>query len=305
MGKHPFAHAKISIQVQARKSLSERSSTSDRSGQGFPVPNQLYSFANLLIVPSPNAPYYTLLIAALSAFLAEQPHTIPALAGRNLYHGNLAATDEGCIRTLAAFYVAVALSCCHRMGQAFSPAVNEDKPMIVNLLHMIGKIDQETQDPDGLMVQALNQIWIQGCDHEINNSTSALLHAASALSDPVSCVITAISSGYGPLHLGAVESVYALIKDIGNPNRVAAVIDRCKATGQRVPGVGHRMYKTWDPRTVHMKKLLKILEANGRKDPLFGVALEMERQVKEDGYFKSRGLSVNIDAYWQFGITAL
>ena len=257
------------------------------------------------MAPSPEAPYYTLIMAILSAFLAEQPDTIPAVAGRNLYHNNSAATDEGCIRTLAAFYVAVALAYCHRVGRAFSPHVYEGKPMIVNLLRMMGEINRETQEPEELTLRVLDQMWIQGCDHEINNSTSALLHAASSLSDPLSCVITAVSSGYGPLHFGAAESVYALIQDIGTPDRVAAVIDKCKTTGQRVPGVGHRMYKSWDPRTVHMKGLLRLLEANGRKDPLLDVALEMERQVKEDVYFNSRKLAVNLDAYWQFGLTAL
>jgi citrate synthase len=246
-----------------------------------------------------------MLLGGLSAFLAANKDFIPAMSAKNLYHDNIKAIDRGCIQTLAAYYTVLGAVHCHRTGRPFVRITSTDKPMINNLFLMMGLIEDDTSVRSQTILHAMNQIWISGVDHEMNNSNSALLHAASTLADPVSCFMSALASSYGILHFGAVESVYTMLQKIGTPNNVAVTIAACKATRQRIMGVGHRVYKSRDPRIEPLKGLLYSLAAEGMKDPLLDVAYELERQVHSDKHFVERKLCVNVDLYWPLAYTAM
>ena len=151
----------------------------------------------------------------------------------------------------------------------------------------------------------IEEIWIIGADHELTNSTSALLHAASSPADPISCVISAIASSYGPLHFGAAESAYRLMQKIRTPDKVGEAIAQHKAGKQRIMGIGHRVYKIRDPRCEPVKNILRRQKEKGLQDPLVAVAEEIERQVAPDEFFGQRRLCVNVDLYWLFIYTSL
>lgn len=67
---------------------------------------------------------------------------------------------------------------------------------------MIGKM------PSSNTVQILNRLWIIYADNEMANSTAAMLHIGSTVADPLSCIAAIVSSGYGPLHAGAIDLAY-------------------------------------------------------------------------------------------------
>src|SRR3546814_2344820 len=72
-----------------------------------------------------------------------------------------------------------------------------------------------------------------------------------------------------------------------------------KNSGMRLMGFGHRVYKNYDPRAKLMQETCKeVLQSLGlEKDPLFKLAMELERIALEDDYFVQRKLDPNVDFY--------
>ena len=115
-----------------------------------------------------------MIIAGLAAYLGEDPESIPAHSGRNLYHGNLPLVDKAIIRTLAAFQVCAGLAASHRNGVPFTP-VYANGSFLSNLLTMIGKVDKKTGKPDPKALRAIQRTWALGADLGHTNSTFAFL----------------------------------------------------------------------------------------------------------------------------------
>ena len=92
-----------------------------------------------------------------------------------------------------------------------------------------------------------------------------------------------------------------MIKRIGSVDKVASFVKGVKdgTAGTRLMGFGHRVYKNFDPRATLMRETChEVLEELGLKDdPLFKIALEIERVALEDDYFVSRKLYPNVDFY--------
>ena len=146
-----------------------------------------------------------MIIAGLAAYLGEDPKSIPAHSARNLYHGNHALVDKAIIRTLAAFQVCAGLAASHRNGIPFTP-IDVNDSLLPKLFTMMGKVDKETGKPDAKALFAIQRLWALGVDLGLTNSTFAFLLGASKLSNPLSCLISAVYSGYGILHFGAAEA---------------------------------------------------------------------------------------------------
>jgi citrate synthase len=80
------------------------------------------------------------------------------------------------------------------------------------------------------------------------------------------------------------------------PSYVEKVKD--KASGVRLMGFGHRVYKNYDPRAKVMQQTThEVLKVLGINDPLLEVALELERIALKDDYFIEKKLYPNIDFY--------
>ena len=88
-----------------------------------------------------------MIIAGLAAYLGEDPESIPAFSGRNLYNNNLAIAEKVLVRTLAYFQVCAGLAASHRAGIQFTP-VDGDKSFLYNILLMMDKVDKATEKPD-------------------------------------------------------------------------------------------------------------------------------------------------------------
>ena len=254
---------------------------------------------------SRNSPPMPMLMAGLSAYISSYPNSIPAVKGGNIYNGNMPAVDKAIIRTISAYATILGMVHCHRTSQPFQTA-DPHGSYLSNLLLMMGCVEQSTGKPNPKHVALLERLWVVGADHELTNSTSAFLHTASTQADPISCLVAAIASCYGPLHFGASEGAYRTMEKVGSPKNVPALIAEVKQGKTRLAGIGHRMYKITDPRLVPCKEILQQLKDNeGLEDPLMAVAKEIDRLASTEEYFTKRRLFVNADLYWPFIYTAL
>lgn len=262
------------------------------------------SVVNVIRSLPTSTPYISMIMCALSAWVGCEATAIPAMMGHTLYHGNELRVDRAIVTTLAAYAVVVSLVYCHRSGRPHTPA-DPNNSYLANLVLMMGLRRASGEKLSAEDLRFIEEIWIIGADHELTNSTSALLHTASSLADPISCVISAIASSYGPLHFGAAESCYRLMQQIAEPCRVRQALVEHKRGKQRIMGIGHRVYKARDPRCEPVKDILRRLKEKGNEDALVAVAEEIERQVALDTYFSERQLCINVDLYWLFIYTSL
>lgn len=146
-----------------------------------------------------------MVIAGFAAYSGEALDSIPSFAGRNLYKGNMPVVDKAVVRNLACFQVCAALAACHRSGNPFTP-VDAERSFLYSLILMIGKVDKKAGHPDPTLLYHIQCVWALGAHLGHTNFISALPLGASSLSDPLSCLISALSSGYGILHFGVAEA---------------------------------------------------------------------------------------------------
>ena len=242
-----------------------------------------------------------MVIAGLAAFLSSDPTMLPTYTGGNIYHGNTKKVDKAIIRTLAAFSVCIGLVASHLANLPFKPA-DPNEGFLYNLLLMMGKVERATGKPDPKHVTALQHTWALGAESGPTNSTSAILLSASTLSDPVSCLICALSSGYGPLHFGATEVCHKVMAGVGRKENVPSLIEKVKRGEEKLFGYGHRIYQKEDPRVRLAKQVLDELGADHR---LINVAMEVDRVAASDDWFIRRHVHANADLYGVFIYIAL
>ncbi len=171
-----------------------------------------------------------------------------------------------------------------------------------NFLNMMFWTPVNDYQVDPVMTTALNKLLILHADHEQNCSASVVKMVGSAGANLYASISAGICALWGPLHGGANQHVIEmleriLIEDNGNVERV---IERAKDKNDpfRIMGVGHRVYKSYDPRAKVAKQMCKdVLAKMGKSDPLVDLAQKLEEAVVADDYFVSRNLYPNIDFY--------
>jgi len=171
-----------------------------------------------------------------------------------------------------------------------------------NFLAMMFGVPTSTYEPDPIFVRALDLILILHADHEQNASTSTVRLSGSSEANPFAAISAGIASLWGPLHGGANEKVVMMLEDIVHSGKtVDEFIARAKDKDDpfRLMGFGHRVYKNFDPRAKIIREMChKLLaEMPGNQDPLFEVALKLEKVATEDEYFIERKLYPNVDFY--------
>lgn len=245
-----------------------------------------------------------MVIAGLSAVQSNQMDTIPAHMAKNLYLGNPDLVDEQVIKVLGCLPVVLAIAYCHQTGREFTHP-RPDLSFIENFFLMMGHVEKSTGLPNPRYVSYVEKLWVLVADHEMTCSTAAFLQTASALPDAISCMISAMSALYGPLHGGAIEVAYKDVADIGSIENCQAKINRVKAGKERLFGYGHRIYRVTDPRSVHIQEVLSELGEEIAGDPLLKVAFELDRIAQSDEYFTSRRLKPNADLFAGFTYGAM
>ncbi|PWY94484.1 citrate synthase [Aspergillus sclerotioniger CBS 115572] len=255
----------------------------------------------------PDSLTFPMILAGLSAYASVDEGTRATHSkGEPQYLGKGKAVDEAVIRTLSILATTIALVYCHKRGRPFNPS-RPNESFIGNVLLMMGILEpgSKSPQPNRKIEKCFQRLWILYADHEMTNSTAAFLHAASTLTDPLSCCVTGIVSAYGPLHGGAIDLAYKGFETVGTPENVSTLIANVKAKKQRLFGYGHRIYKVVDPRTKFIRQLMDEHRDEVQANPLLKVAMEIDRVAGEDPYFTSRNLKANADLYGCFLYTAL
>ena len=244
-------------------------------------------------------------IAATAVLDAAHPEKIPAIAGQNLYLGNMALVDHEVVRACCAANTVATIVYCHQHGREWThpePGLS----YIENTLLMMGHVEERTKRPNQRHVHYLERLWVLMADHEMTHSTAAFLHTASSLGDVLMCLVSAHAAAWGILHGGAIEMAYKQCERAGDVGGVQKLIDNVKAGKLRLYGYGHRIYKVTDPRYHCIREILDELIAEGlAKDPTLRIALEIDRIASTDEYFTSRGLKANADLLASFVYKAL
>jgi citrate synthase len=149
--------------------------------------------------------------------------------------------------------------------------------------------------PSGLATRAFDVALILHADHELNASTFAARVAAATLTDIHSAIVGAIGALKGPLHGGANAEVMKMLLDIGAdaPVEKAEEVVRAKlARKEKIPGFGHRVYHTEDPRATHLRQMSKDLGQRAGMPIWYEMSQRIEALVKAE-----KKLNPNVDFY--------
>ena len=149
--------------------------------------------------------------------------------------------------------------------------------------------------PNSTAIRAFDIALTLHADHELNASTFAARVAAATLTDIYSAVVAAIGTLKGPLHGGANAEVMKMLLDLGQTasgDRVDDVIRGKLARKEKIPGFGHRVYKTEDPRATHLRQMSRELGKRSGNTAWFDMSQRIEALVKGE-----KKLNPNVDFY--------
>ncbi|WP_153464754.1 citrate synthase [Sediminibacillus terrae] len=156
-----------------------------------------------------------------------------------------------------------------------------------NFLYMLNG-----EEPKDLEVEAVNKALVLHADHELNASTFTARVCVATLSDVYSGVTSAISALKGPLHGGANERVMKMLTEIGEVDNAIPYIKKMLDNKEKVMGMGHRVYRTGDPRAKHLKKMSRELTELTGQSKWYEMSVKIEDYIKEN-----KGLPANVDFY--------
>jgi 2-methylcitrate synthase len=149
--------------------------------------------------------------------------------------------------------------------------------------------------PSGLATHAFDVALTLHADHELNASTFAARVAAATLTDIHSTIVGAIGALKGPLHGGANADVMRLLLEIGKdagPEKAGEVVRAKLARKEKIPGFGHRVYHTEDPRATHLRQMSRDLGQRAGEPQWFEMSERIETLVKAE-----KKLNPNVDFY--------
>ena len=232
--------------------------------------------------------------------------TVGALSA--FYHDSLDITDAhhrdvSAIRLIAKLPTLVAMTHKYALGQPFVYPRN-DLSYTANFMRMMFAVPAEEYKVNDVMVRAMDRIFILHADHEQNASTSTVRLSGSSGANPFACIAAGIACLWGPAHGGANEAALNMLYDIqkqGGVEKIGEFIKNVKEkdSGVKLMGFGHRVYKNYDPRAKLMRETChEVLNELGlHDDPLFKLAMALEKIALEDDYFVKRKLYPNVDFY--------
>jgi len=204
------------------------------------------------------------------------------------------------IRLIAKMPTITAMAYRYNQGLPFMYPRN-DYDYATNFLYMMFGTPCEEFKPNPVLSKALDRILILHADHEQNASTSTVRLSGSSGANPYACIAAGIACLWGPAHGGANEACLRMLQQIGDVSHVGEYIKRAKDKNDsfRLMGFGHRVYKNFDPRAKLMRETChEVLNELGlHNDPLFKLAIELERIALEDEYFVEKKLYPNVDFY--------
>ncbi|MBS0321081.1 MAG: citrate synthase [Proteobacteria bacterium] len=232
------------------------------------------------------------LVGALSAFYPDS---------MNLHDPK--QRDISAIRLIAKMPTLVAMAYKYTIGQPYIYPQN-NLSYAANFMRMMFATPCADYKVNDVLVRALDRIFILHADHEQNASTSTVRLCASSGTNPFAAIAAGVACLWGPAHGGANEAALNMLYEIqaqGGTAKLGEFVAKAKDKNSnvRLMGFGHRVYKNYDPRAKLMRETChEVLEALGlHDDPLFKLAMALEKVALEDEYFVQRKLYPNVDFY--------
>lgn len=188
----------------------------------------------------------------------------------------------------------------HRLKHGDSPIPPKNNlSFSANFFYMLFE-----HEPDPLLERILDVMLILHADHTMNASTFSARVVGSTLADPYTVVSSAIGTLSGPLHGGANEEVVHMLEEIGSKERVRGYVEGKLARKEKIMGIGHRVYKTKDPRGEVLKTYIRKLVDQRLIDPkTVEISVEIERTVAEK--LGQKHLHPNVDFYSGIVLTGI
>ncbi len=192
-------------------------------------------------------------------------------------------------RLIAKMPTLVAAHARMRMGD--DPiAPRDDLSHAANFLYML-----TGEAPDPLFERIMDVALIVHAEHTINASTFSAMVTASTLADPYTVISSAVGTLSGPLHGGANEEVLAMLDEIGSVDRAEDYLNAKLENKEKIVGLGHRVYKTKDPRATLLQRLYGELTTKYGPDPTYEIARRIEELSKST--LGAKGVCPNVDFY--------
>lgn len=175
-----------------------------------------------------------------------------------------------------------------RIRQGKEPVTpRKDLSYAANLLYML-----KGEEAAEIEIEAMNKALVLHADHELNASTFTARVCVATLSDVYSGITAAISALKGPLHGGANEQVMAMLTEIDTEENTIPYIQKKLANKELIMGMGHRVYKSGDPRAKHLQEMSKQLTKLTGQPKWYNISVKIEDYIK-----KEKGLPANVDFY--------
>ncbi len=180
------------------------------------------------------------------------------------------------------------LTAYHRIRNRLEPI--DPDPRLSHTPNLLYMLTGDQPDPQGVRALDLYQTLL--AEHGMNASTFTARVVASTQADLHSAVAGALGSLKGPLHGGAAEATMRMLFEIGEPEKADAFVENTLKTKRKIMGIGHRIYKTGDPRAVHLQKWSQILGERKGEQKWFTILKEVEQAV-----LKYKQLYPNVDFF--------
>lgn len=166
----------------------------------------------------------------------------------------------------------------------------DDLSHAANFLYML-----TGNEPSALAERIMDVALIVHAEHTMNASTFSTMVVASSQADPYSSISAAVGSLSGALHGGANEDVLRMLDDIGSLENAEAYLTQKLERKEKIAGLGHRIYKTKDPRATLLQKLYGDLTKELGTDPTYDIARYIEKFSKDT--LGKKGVCPNVDFY--------
>lgn len=171
-------------------------------------------------------------------------------------------------------------------------APRNDLDHAANFLYML-----DGEEPSQEAVDALDTYLVLLADHGFNASTFAARVTTGTLSDVYSAITSAVGTLKGAAHGGANQAAMEQFIDAAQRGDVEAWFHEAREAGRRIMGIGHRVYKTEDPRANILRPLAQKLADSSGQQQWVEIARQIETLARSDDFFVERDLYANVDYY--------
>ncbi len=221
-------------------------------------------------------------VAALGMFYPLEQNVRAERADEEMVH-------LSSIRLIAKIPTLVAAHARMRRGDdPISP--RDDLSHAANFLYMLtGK------EPEPLLERIMDVALIVHAEHTLNASTFSAMVTGSTLADPYTVISSAVGTLSGPLHGGANEDVLDMLDEIATVENVEGYLNKKLQHKEKIPGLGHRVYKAKDPRATLLQKLYGDLTREYGEDPTYAIARRIEDLSRST--LGAKGVCPNVDFY--------